>query len=54
MGGKDGVPFPMNREAMDESIEILRQSVQEAKIGEKEKLQSLQRLRRYVPADANS
>jgi hypothetical protein len=53
-GGKDGVPYPVNREAMDESIEILRQSVQEAKIGDKEKLQSLQRLRRFVPADANS
>jgi hypothetical protein len=53
-GGKDGVPYPVNREAMDESIEILRQSVQEAKIGEKEKLQSLQRLRRYIPANANS
>ncbi len=53
-GGKDGVPYPVNREAMDKSIEILRQSVQEAKIGEKEKLQSLQRLRRYVPVDANS
>jgi uncharacterized protein len=53
-GGKDGVPYPVNREAMDESIEILRQSVQEAKIGEKEKLQSLQRLRRYVPANINS
>lgn len=53
-GGKDGVPYPVNREAMDESIEILRQSVQEAKIGDKEKLQSLQRLRRFVPADTNS
>ena len=49
-GGKDGVPYPVNREAMDESIEILRQTVQEAKIGDKEKLQSLQRLRRYVPS----
>ncbi len=53
-GGKDGVPYPVNREAMDESIEILRQSVQEAKIGDNEKLQSLQRLRRFVPADTNS
>jgi hypothetical protein len=49
-GGKDGVPFPVDRKAMDESIEILRQSVQEAKIGEKEKLESLQRLRQYVPS----
>jgi len=53
-GGKDGVPYPVDRKAMDESIQILKQSVQEAKIGEKEKLQSLQRLRRYVPVDANS
>ena len=53
-GGKDGVPYPVNRKAMDESIEILRQSVQEAKIGDKEKLRSLQRLRRFVPVDANS
>jgi hypothetical protein len=53
-GGKDGVPYPVNREAMDESIEILRKTVQEAKIGDKEKLQSLQRLRSYVPANTNS
>jgi hypothetical protein len=53
-GGKDGVPYPVDRKAMDESIQILKQSIQEAKIGEKEKLQSLQRLRRYVPEDANS
>jgi hypothetical protein len=53
-GGKDGVPFPVDRKAMDESIQILKQSVEAAKIGDKEKLQSLQRLRRYVPEDANS
>ena len=52
-GGKDGVPFPVDRKAMDESIQILKQSVQEAKIGEKEKLRSLERLRRVVPENAN-
>jgi uncharacterized protein len=52
-GGKDGVPYPVDRKAMDESIDILRQSVQQAKIGDKEKLRSLQRLRRFVPEDAN-
>jgi hypothetical protein len=39
---------------MDESILILKQSVEAAKIGDKEKLRSLQRLRRFVPEDANS
>ena len=48
-GGKDGVPHPVNRRAMDESIQILRQAIREAKIGDNEKLRSLQRLRRFVP-----
>lgn len=53
-GGKDGVPFPVDRRAMDDSIQVLRQAVEAAKVGEKEKLRSLQRLRRFVPEDANS
>ena len=43
-GGKDGVPFPVGRKAMDESIQILKESVQAAKIGDKEKMHSLQSL----------
>jgi hypothetical protein len=53
-GGKDGVPFIVDRRAMDESIQVLRQTVQAAKIGDKEKTRSLQRLRRFVPENANS
>jgi hypothetical protein len=48
-GGKDGVPYPVDRKAMDQSIEILTQAVQEAKIGSKERMNSLERLRRFVP-----
>jgi hypothetical protein len=48
-GGKDGVPYPVNRKAMDESIHILKQAIQEAKVENKEKMRSLQRLRRFVP-----
>lgn len=50
-GGKDGVPFPVDRKAMDESIQVLRQSIQEAKTGDREKMGSLQRLRKFVPND---
>jgi hypothetical protein len=50
-GGKDGVPYPVDRRAMDESILMLKQAVEEAKIGNKEKMWSLQRLRRFVPSD---
>jgi hypothetical protein len=49
-GGKDGVPYPVNRKAMDESIQMLRRAVEEARIGNKEKAQSLNRLRRLIPA----
>ncbi|MBN1358920.1 DUF763 domain-containing protein [Candidatus Bathyarchaeota archaeon] len=49
-GGKDGVPFPVDRRAMDESIQLLQSAVQEAKIGDKEKTRSLQRLRQFVPS----
>jgi hypothetical protein len=48
-GGKDGVPYPVNRRAVDESIQILKQAIQESRVGEKEKLKSLQRLRQFVP-----
>lgn len=50
-GGKDGVPYPVNRKAIDESIRILKQAIQEAKIGDKEKIRSLQRLRQFVPSN---
>lgn len=50
-GGKDGVPFPVNRKAMDESIQILRDSVQAAKIEDKFKVRSLRSLRRFVPSN---
>ena len=52
-GGKDGVPFPVDRKAMDESIQMLRQAVQEAKFGDKEKMRSLQRLSRFIPQNIN-
>ena len=51
-GGKDGVPYPVNRKSMDESIQILKDAVQSARLGDKEKINALQGLRRFVPANA--
>jgi hypothetical protein len=48
-GGKDGVPYPVDRKAMDESIQILRKAVEDAKLGDKEKLNALNRLRVFIP-----
>ncbi len=53
-GGKDGVPYPVNRQAMDESIALLKQAVQAAKVGDKQKTRALQGLRRFVPLDAKN
>jgi hypothetical protein len=48
-GGKDGVPYPVDRTAMDESIQILKHAVEEARIGNTEKMHSLSMLARFVP-----
>jgi len=50
-GGKDGVPYPVNRRAMDESIRILREAVEKARLGDRERLRMLQKLRRFVPKE---
>jgi len=44
-GGKDGTPFPVDKQLYDKSIEILEQAVKDAKLGSKEKLDALKRLR---------
>ena len=50
-GGKDGVPYPVNRRAMDNSIQILKHAIEETKIGKEEKKRSLQRLRQFLPRE---
>ena len=47
VGGKDGVPYPVDRGAMDESTEIIRQGIQQAKIGKNERLHALKRLHNF-------
>jgi hypothetical protein len=46
-GGKDGIPFPVDRKAMDESVGILDAAVENARIGDMEKLRALKRLREF-------
>lgn len=52
-GGKDGTPFPVDRETYDATIESLRQALNEAKVGRTEKVQSLRRLSR-LEAEPNA
>ena len=53
-GGKDGVPYPVNRGAMDQSIKILEETLLATKIGDVDKTRALQTLRRFVPTDAKN
>ena len=48
-GGKDGHPYPVNREAYDESIEFLRTTLARAKLEQTEKDRALKRLLELFP-----
>jgi hypothetical protein len=48
-GGKDGVPFPVNRRAMDEAIRFLSSAIEESKLESREKLGALKRLVALLP-----
>lgn len=45
LGGKDGVPYPVPRERYDKTISILSDAVFRAKLGDREKLQAIKRLK---------
>jgi hypothetical protein len=47
-GGKDGHPFPVPLRTYDESIDLLRRSLDAARIGDRDKLDGMARLDRFV------
>ncbi len=47
-GGKDGHPYPVDKELYDSSIETLKEAISKTKIGEYEKLRALKRLNRLI------
>jgi len=47
-GGKDGVPYPVNRSVMDENILIMREIVKSARLGSKDKVEAFKRLERLA------
>jgi len=49
-GGKDGHPFPVPLKIYDESIDVLRRSLDAAKVGDVEKSAGMKRLDRFVRA----
>jgi hypothetical protein len=49
-GGKDGHPFPVPLETYDETIAVLRRSIDRARLGHTDKLDGMKRLDRFVRA----
>jgi len=49
-GGKDGHPFPVPLAIYDESIAVLRKGLDAARLGDRDKLDGMARLERYVRA----
>jgi hypothetical protein len=49
-GGKDGHPFPVPLKTYDESIGVLRRSLDAAKLGDRDKLEGMARLERFTRA----
>ncbi len=47
-GGKDGIPFPVDRKTYDKSIEILHNALERAKIEDKEKIEAIKKLRLWM------
>ncbi len=50
VGGKDGVPYPVNRKAMDEATEFMEDALSLAKIGEMDRMGAMRRLKSILPA----
>lgn len=47
-GGKDGFPYPVDRQSYDHSVSFLREALANARIGRAEKLNALRRLDSFV------
>lgn len=47
-GGKDGTPFPVDRDTYDQSISVLLAAVRKSRLGNTDKNKALKRLRRFL------
>lgn len=47
-GGKDGHPYPVDRQTYDQSIHLLKNAIQRAKVGERDRLDAIKRLNQLV------
>src|SRR2546430_17048379 len=50
-GGKDGTPFPVDRETYDRTIEVMSKALNSASVDRSEKVAAFQKLRSRADAD---
>ena len=50
-GGKDGIPYPVDRRTYERTIEIIGNATSAAKLGQKEKVDAIKRLHEYLHSD---
>ena len=48
VGGKDGVPYPFDKDTALKAIEYLREAIESARLGNAERLKAMQRLRLFL------
>ncbi|MBI5181433.1 MAG: DUF763 domain-containing protein [Nitrospirae bacterium] len=46
-GGKDGTPFPVDRKTYDKTIDVMEKAIKSAKIGNRDKMDSLKRMANF-------
>jgi hypothetical protein len=46
-GGKDGIPFPVDRRIYDKTVEAMRRAIGSAKVGQRDRMEALRRLAAY-------
>jgi len=46
-GGKDGHPYPVDRKVYDKTIELLQGALEKARVGDREKIEAIKRLRHF-------
>jgi hypothetical protein len=51
-GGKDGHPYPVDRKVYDQTIEVLKSAVEKSRVGDREKMEAIQRLRYFTGEDS--
>jgi len=47
-GGKDGHPYSVDRKAYDETIEVLGSALERARVGDREKMEAIKRLKGFA------